>query len=118
MSWNRRFREHRVILALILEELNLIENSIISFVKFEQERVTSTYEKQIETLRRHGDQMNGQFFSNDQTQNNSPISPDTPERLGERLPLVIDGEEDVNIMCEDYYTRSARCNAGYERSRL
>mgnify|MGYP003632825130 CR=1 FL=1 len=107
LSWNRRFREHRVILALILEELNLIENSIISFVKFEQERVTSTYEKQIETLRRHGDQMNGQFFSNDQTQNNSPISPDTPERLGARLPLVIDGEEDVNIMCEDFgYTRN------------
>ena len=103
LSWNRRFREHRVILALILEELNLIERSVVSFAKFEIERVTSTYEKQIQHLREHGDRYNGMFFGS----NNETLSQDTPEKLGQRLPLVIDGEEDINVMCEDFgYTRN------------
>jgi hypothetical protein len=93
LSWNRRFRTHRTLLALILEKYNLIERSVISFAKHDEERFTDTFIKLIHNMdkpiRPYG---NGSIEFNSKE----------IERFNSRLPLVIDGEKDVNKMCEDF----------------
>lgn len=97
LSWNRRYRKHRLLLVLILEELNLIERCEISFAKVDGERVTNTFVNQAQDMG-----LPISLYGNDQFE----IGPHTPTRLEAKLPLVIDGETDINRMCEDYgYTR-------------
>jgi len=110
LSWNRRFRRHRVLLVLLLEQLNLIDRSMISFQKVEEERVTSTYDGQIEHLKMDaipGNVNRGPLGAIDFYGHGLDfIDTETPAKLGQRLPLVIDGQTDINVMCEDFgYTR-------------
>ena len=98
LSWNRRFRRHRIYLALILEELNLIDRCFISFAKIDGERATNSFAEQVKNLQ---DPIN--IYGN----NTFHIDHHTPHRLENRLPLVIDGETDIVKMCEDYgFTRT------------
>ena len=48
LSWNRRFRQHRTSLALLLEKHNLVEKSLISFAKVDGEMSSRTYCDEIE----------------------------------------------------------------------
>jgi len=93
LTWNRRFRTHRILLALLLEKFNLVDRSLISFAKHDGERLTDTFMKKIH----HMDKPLSLY-------GNSEIifEPEEAERFNNRLPLVIDGETDINKMCEDF----------------
>lgn len=93
LSWNRRYRTHRILLALILEKYNLVERSLISFAKQDDERLTDTFARKIE----HMDKPINMFGNNTIEFNDEEIN-----RFNNRLPLVIDGEKDINKMCEDF----------------
>lgn len=95
LSWNRRFRQHRTLLALILEKLDLVDRSLISFSKHNGERLTETFIKKIADVK-FGDSVN--LYGNDAYR----FTSEEIHKFNDRLPLVIDGETDVNKMCEDF----------------
>lgn len=87
LMWNRRYRNHRIILALILESLDLIDKTYISFSDVNVERQTRTFEQSV---------------SHHVIQNWSmDIRPGAIEAFASRLPLTIDNETNINQMCED-----------------
>lgn len=94
LSWNRRFRQHRILLALILERLNLVDRSLISFSKHDGEKLTETFIKKIGSF----DNNCINLYGNNAYQ----FTPEEINRFNDRLPLVIDGETDINKMCEDF----------------
>ena len=97
LSWNRRFRQHRIILALILEKLNVVERSLISFPKNNVERLTDSFIHNVENLDQPVTVYGHHAYQFEQEEIN---------RFDMRLPLVIDGETDINKMCEDFgFTR-------------
>lgn len=87
LSWNRRFRDHRIAIALGLEYLNLVDRSYVSMGKVDPENefvnVKSTY-NQVLTF---------DIFN--------PTDP-CIDRFINKLPLVLDGETDTNKMCQDF----------------
>lgn len=85
LSWNRRFRNHRIELALSLEKNNLIDRTYISFERKDIE------EPARDTL------MDRLSNSKLQSQYGDIIS-----RFVHRLPLILDGEHDINTMCADH----------------
>lgn len=87
LMWNRRYRSHRIILALILETLDLIDRTYISFSEMNIERQTKSFMQSIP----HGVMQNWSM--------NIPIT--TIAKLNARLPLIIDNETNINQMCED-----------------
>lgn len=87
LMWNRRFRRHRIELALGLEKNNLVDRSHISFSKYDLEHPTTTLEGWIDT-----------YLTNN---NYLEISPEATNRFKNKLPLVLDDEKDVNKMCTD-----------------
>jgi hypothetical protein len=87
LSWNSRYRPHRIVLALILESLNLIDRSYISFSEVDIERQTTRFDQAIP-------QHQIQNWTDDITQ-------ETINSLVARLPLIIDNENNINQMCED-----------------
>ena len=48
LSWNRRFRQHRTSLALLLEKHNLVEKTLISFAKVDGEGSAFNFADAIE----------------------------------------------------------------------
>lgn len=89
LMWNRRFRNHRIEAALHLENLNLVERSYISFNKEHIERPTDTfisYAKHLNVTASYS---------------NHGITDETIERFNSRLPLMLDGETEINQMCSD-----------------
>lgn len=93
LTWNRRYRRHRIYLGLLLEQLNLIDKTFISFPKYQEENSLETFDSRVAELDRPlalwG--YHGVTFSQDDVQ-----------KFSRRLPLVIDGETDINKMCEDF----------------
>jgi len=87
LSWNRRYRPHRIVLALILESLNLIDRSYISFSEVDIERQTARFDQAIP-------QHQIQYWTDNITQ-------ETINSLAAKLPLIIDNENNINQMCED-----------------
>lgn len=87
LMWNRRYKQHRIAMSLFLEEKNLIERSHISFSDREVERPTSTFRNSITV-----DHVN-YLYPN--------ITQETIISFADKLPLVIDGENNINQMCED-----------------
>jgi hypothetical protein len=87
LMWNRRYRNHRIALALALEDANLIDRTYISFSDVNVERLTKTF---TQTVSRH-------VLDNWSTK----ISDDVINSFASRLPLVIDNETNINQMCED-----------------
>jgi len=104
LSWNRRFREHRTSLALLLEKHNLIEKSLISFAKVDGEMSRRTVLDEIQKIRNANQTCVGHIM----LYNNMSlrIDDEVVHRFYRRCPLIIDGETDINKMCEDYgYTQ-------------
>lgn len=89
LMWNRRFRRHRIELALALEKNGLVDRSLISFNSIDLERPTTSFEDAID--------MNNLINSN----RDLHLTPEIVQRFKARLPLVLDGETDVNKMCAD-----------------
>jgi hypothetical protein len=86
LSWNRRFRPHRIAMAFGLDKLGLVDRSYFSIGLVDPENsamhITHAYH---ENLLHH---LN--------------ITPDDKNRFVRKLPLVLDGENDVNQMCQDF----------------
>ena len=95
LSWNRRLRTHRIILALTLEQLGVVDRSYVSFAKQSDENSSQTVNNLIAGIKEH-DNIYGLKF-------NQLFSEEVVNTFLNRLPLVIDGETDVNIMCEDFH---------------
>lgn len=89
LMWNRRFRRNRVELALLLEKYNLVDRSFVSFNAVDLERPTTTFENAID--------MNNLL----NRQPSLELTEEIVQRFKNRLPLVLDGETDINKMCED-----------------
>lgn len=94
LSWNRRFRDHRIELALHLEQLNLVEKSYISFSKTHVENHNDSFLSRA----------NGVLASNKYA--NEAINVEVVNRFDNRLPLVLDNEHDIVQMCGDHDHRS------------
>jgi len=86
LSWNRRFRPHRTTMAFGLESFNLIDRSFISMGLTDPENsamhITHTY--------------------HDSLLSRITITQEDRDRFVSKLPLVLDGEDDVNQMCQDF----------------
>jgi hypothetical protein len=87
LMWNRRYRNHRILLALVLESFGLIDKSYISFSDVDIERPT----------RKFADAVPHHLIQNWAMQ----IDPNATESFASRLPLVIDNETNINQMCAD-----------------
>ena len=87
LMWNRRYRPHRIAFSLFLEDHGLIERSLISFSDVEIERPTIKFKDAANVY-------NLQMLYTGTTQ-------ELIDRFASKLPLVIDGETNINQMCED-----------------
>lgn len=87
LVWNRRYRIHRTILALILESFNLIDRTYISFSDVHIERQTRSFAQEVphHIIENWGLQM---------------LSASV-DSFAARLPLVLDNETNINQMCQD-----------------
>ena len=85
LMWNRRYRPHRLAFSLFLEDHGLIERSLISFSDCEIERPTVKFKDTA-------DVGSLQTLYTGTTQ-------ELVDRFASKLPLVIDGETNINQMC-------------------
>jgi hypothetical protein len=97
LSWNRRFRQHRTSLALLLEKHNLVEKTLMSFAKEDQEGSNFTFDD--DALE---DTTGPDGIMRVYNKHSMHIEQEVAERFSARLPLVIDGETNINKMCEDF----------------
>jgi hypothetical protein len=88
LMWNRRFRRHRIEMSLLLEKNNLVDRSYISFNDVDLERPTVRFESTIDVSYLTAD------YGLD-------IPLEVIDRFKNKLPLILDGETDINQMCED-----------------
>ena len=97
LSWNRRYRSHRSVLALGLDRLGLIERSHISMPKFSTEMASMSFMNTLDTqlLAQNG------------------ITNAHVDRFNRKLPLVLDDEQDIGEMCGDF---KAKCRNYYQNS--
>ena len=86
LSWNRRFRPHRTAMAFGLDKLGLVDRSYFSMglVDPENPNMHITHVFQNHLLHKFN------------------ITPDDISKFVSKLPLVLDGETDVNQMCQDF----------------
>ena len=87
LMWNRRLRDHRIELAVNLERHNLIDRSLISFSNEHQDFPGRSAIAQ---------------FNYDRLLHIFNIDREYTDRFIARLPLILDGEENVMQMCQDY----------------
>ena len=86
LMWNRRYRLHRLEMVVHLENLGLIDKSYVSFSRENLERPIDTFLVEAEHQRiaeKHG------------------LTQDVIERFNNKLPLVLDGEDQIQQMCSD-----------------
>lgn len=83
LSWNRRYRPHRIALMLLLQKNNLIDRSYISLNKVSDENSSDTFI----------DHARGMKISN--------INDNIVQLLDSRLPLILDNQHDIAKMCAD-----------------
>jgi hypothetical protein len=88
LVWNRRYRNHRIILALMLESLNLIDRTYISFSDVHIERQTRKFAHEVP-------------YHLIQNWDLSMLTEEVVNSFAARLPLVLDNETNINQMCQD-----------------
>lgn len=86
LSFNRRFRIHRTTLGLAFQKYGLLDRSYISMCKVDPENALMTFENQIQL--QYDPRYN---FTSADTQG-----------LLDKLPLELDGETNINQMCQDF----------------
>lgn len=87
LSWNRRFRDHRIAIALGLDKLGLVDRSYMSMGRTDPENVNITLQS-----------MFNQYYLAD-----FQITTNDIQNFENKLPLVLDGETDTVKMCQDFY---------------
>lgn len=85
LLWNRRFRNHRISLALGLNKLGLIEKSFVSFYAHDPESPNVSFASilNMPELSYYG------------------ISSEDIDNFCKKLPLTLDGQTNIVDMCED-----------------
>lgn len=86
LCWNRRFRSHRTSLALGLDKNGLVDRSYYSMGAVDPEATTVNFGSTV-------DLYNG---------NKDEITSVDVRNFINKLPLVIDGENDIHQMCQDF----------------
>jgi hypothetical protein len=86
LSWNRRFREHRISVALSLDKLGLLDRSYMSMGRVDPENDNITIDS----------------IFNEQYTIDLQIDNDDINNFKSKLPLVLDGETDTAKMCQDF----------------
>lgn len=89
LMWNRRYRRHRIELALSLEKYNLVDRSYVSFHHVNLENPAQDFKKSL----------NDDYLIHE---SGLGITERVIENFKNKLPLVIDGETNINKMCEDF----------------
>ena len=89
LMWNRRFRRHRIELALCLEKNGLVDRSYISCSDVDVENPKKSFKDAIDY----------EHVFNDNPQ--LRLTFELRDKFNARLPLILDGETNVNKMCED-----------------
>lgn len=97
LCWNRRFRQHRIELAILLEHNGLIDRSYYSLGLCDPEKSSMTI----------------QSVTNNEIYDKFDVTPSSKQSLINKLPLVLDGETDINRMCQDF---DAAARPYYENS--
>jgi hypothetical protein len=86
LCWNRRFRKHRTDLALALDKDGLVNRSYYSMGLVDPEATSTEFRSTVD-------------FHNLNNQNITQVDVDN---FINKLPLVIDGENNINQMCQDF----------------
>ena len=86
LMWNRRFRRHRTTLALALDKAGLVDRSFVSMNMVDPEHAMMKFTSMVD------------LFSNPDLQ----ITSSDAGKFISKLPLVIDGETQINQMCQDF----------------
>lgn len=87
LSWNRRYREHRIAITLGLEYFSLLDRSYVSLGKTHPEN------QAMSVVDCHNTNLTCDYFN---------IGDPCIDRLINKLPLVLDGETDITQMCQDF----------------
>lgn len=90
LTWNRRFRRHRTLLALAMEKHGLIDRSYVALTADDPEMANMHIRTTID------------LFSDPLLE----LTSDNANSLLAKLPLVLDGETDIHQMCGDFDARS------------
>lgn len=86
LSWNRRFRDHRIAVALGLDKMNLVDRSYLSMGLTDPENINTTIDRTY-----------NQSYTMDLGITDADIN-----KFVSKLPLVLDGETDTVKMCQDF----------------
>lgn len=86
LSWNRRFRDHRIAIAVGLDKLGLVDRSYMSMGKTDPENINITVDNVF----------NPYYVAN------LGITQEDIDKFKSKLPLVLDGETDTVKMCQDF----------------
>lgn len=86
LGWNRRFRDHRIAIAMGLNKLGLVDRSYLSMGRTDPENINITVES-----------MFNPYYTTDMN-----IGQDDVNDFVNKLPLVLDGETDTVKMCQDF----------------
>jgi hypothetical protein len=86
LVWNRRFRHHRIALALGLEKYGLLDRSYVSLGRTDPENTSFQLQDVVspDVRRIYG------------------VTDDNLSSLINKLPLVLDGETNIHQMCGDF----------------
>jgi hypothetical protein len=85
LSWNRRHRSHRSILAIAMHKEGLLPKSYLSMLQFDPDQGRTRFED---------------TFSHN-TASVFELTPGDIQNFTALLPLIIDGETNINAMCAD-----------------
>jgi hypothetical protein len=85
LSWNRRHRTHRAILAIAMHKEGLLPKSYLSMIPIDPDMGTGKFETS---------------FSHTEAERFG-ITNDDIQQFTSLLPLVVDGETQINSMCSD-----------------
>ena len=89
LSWNRRFREHRISMALGLDKFGLVDRSYMSMGLVHPENAFSEFPKSTSNF-------NSYYVGN------LGITNEDVTNFRNKLPLLFDGETDTVKMCQDF----------------
>lgn len=86
LCWNRRFRSHRTSLALGLDKNGLVDRSYYSMGSVDPEATTVNFGSTVDL----------------HNFNKEKITSIDVDNFINKLPLIIDGENDIHQMCQDF----------------
>ena len=94
LMWNRRYKHHRIDMALHLELAGLVDRSFISFTEVHPEfkHIPFTQAANLQHIQSKFDYITEQTVSS----------------FASKLPLILDNETEISNMCADYGNKSRR----------